>query len=201
MSKKLITDDDLSAIGNITRNYINPTIAETSNDSGTAESGNTTTLTDTDKSWTADEWIGYYVKITAGTGSGQIKKITDNDATSLTAAFDTAPDNTSVYEIVSYSLTLNFATKNEVFATLSGGGAIVVDKNITIAYSNDTNFKSGWLAIDVQTETRTIVFPANHKSGDYRWDTLVLTLGVGKYQISIMNNGNYKSVICSEIEE
>jgi len=37
------------------------------------------TLTDTDKSWTIDALIGEYVSITAGTGIGQIKKITDND--------------------------------------------------------------------------------------------------------------------------
>ena len=69
-------------------------------DSGTATSGAATTLTDSGKSWTTDAFIDQYVKIIAGTGSGQVRKITDNDGTSITvAAWDTNPDNTSEYEI------------------------------------------------------------------------------------------------------
>jgi len=69
-------------------------------DSGTAESGTATTLTDTDKAWTPDAWIGKVIIITAGTGVGQTRKITDNDATSVTVAtWTTNPDNTSQYVI------------------------------------------------------------------------------------------------------
>lgn len=48
-------------------------------DTGTAEAATATTLQDTDKTWDADEYIGYLVTITAGTGSGQSRVITDND--------------------------------------------------------------------------------------------------------------------------
>lgn len=69
-------------------------------DSGTAESGTLTELTDTDFTWTVNEYVGFYVEITAGTGVGQYKQITANTADTLTAAFDIAPDATSEYRIV-----------------------------------------------------------------------------------------------------
>lgn len=70
-------------------------------DSGTATSGSSTTLVNSGESWTPDEWIDQYVKITGGTGSGQVRQITDNDGTTLTvAAWGTDPDSTSTYEIL-----------------------------------------------------------------------------------------------------
>ena len=69
--------------------------------SGTAESGSATTLVDNDKAWTTDQWANKVVVIIAGTGSGQTRKVTSNDATTLTIpAWITNPDNTSQYVIV-----------------------------------------------------------------------------------------------------
>jgi hypothetical protein len=68
-------------------------------DSGTATSGTTISLTDTGKTWTVNEYIGDYLVITAGTGNGQIRRITSNTATALTVATGTAPDTTSTYTI------------------------------------------------------------------------------------------------------
>ncbi|MDY6957834.1 MAG: hypothetical protein SVK08_01620 [Halobacteriota archaeon] len=68
---------------------------------GIATGGTGTTLSDTSKSWTVDQHIGRYVVIYAGTGYGQTRKITDNDATSITVSgWDVAPDSTSMYRIV-----------------------------------------------------------------------------------------------------
>jgi hypothetical protein len=71
--------------------------------SGTATGGSTSTLVDSGKAWTPDAYIGKYVKITGGTGIGQVRRITDNDATTLTIDTAdgnwTAPDATSTYEI------------------------------------------------------------------------------------------------------
>lgn len=76
-------------------------------DSGTAESGTSGSITDTDKNWTANQFVNtdnpLYVRITEGTGAGQLSAITANDVDTLTAIFVTPPDSTSVYEIVSYS--------------------------------------------------------------------------------------------------
>jgi hypothetical protein len=61
----------------------------------------TTTLVDTTKDWTVNQWAGYLFKIEAGTGfgSGRIS-IISNTATTLTFAAQTfTPDATSHYEI------------------------------------------------------------------------------------------------------
>lgn len=71
-------------------------------DSGTADGDySTTTFSDSSKSWTADDYIGYVVWIYGGTGEGQYREITDNDTTKLTVspAFSTTPDGTSTYRI------------------------------------------------------------------------------------------------------
>lgn len=77
-------------------------------DSGTASAGTASTLSDSSKSWTVDEWNsdaslvgGYMVHIYSGTGSGQCRTITDNTATQLTVSPDwsTTPDATSLYRI------------------------------------------------------------------------------------------------------
>ena len=71
-------------------------------DRGLATSATSTTIVCSGKSWTADRWIGAKVRIYDGTGDGQIRTITDNDATSLTVAtWDKTPDNTSLFVIYS----------------------------------------------------------------------------------------------------
>jgi hypothetical protein len=67
---------------------------------GTATSATTTTLVQTGKTWTASQWINSQVRITAGTGAGQIRTITANTADTLTVAtWTTTPDATSQYAI------------------------------------------------------------------------------------------------------
>jgi len=66
---------------------------------GTATSGSATTLVNSAKNWKVDQWINYQVRITAGTGKGQVRVITDSDATSLTFAAGATIDNTSQYSI------------------------------------------------------------------------------------------------------
>jgi hypothetical protein len=68
--------------------------------SGTATSATATTLVQTGKTWTASQWINSQVRITGGTGAGQIRTITANTADSLTVAtWTTTPDATSTYDI------------------------------------------------------------------------------------------------------
>jgi hypothetical protein len=67
---------------------------------GTATSATGTTLVQTGKTWTASQWINSQVRITAGTGAGQIRTITANTADTLTVAtWTTTPDATSQYVI------------------------------------------------------------------------------------------------------
>jgi hypothetical protein len=68
---------------------------------GTAEGGTSTTLTDNDKSWATDQWVGKVLVISAGTGVGQVRKIIANTDTTITVdnAFLIIPDSTSQYII------------------------------------------------------------------------------------------------------
>lgn len=78
---------------------VTPGMLDVSYDSGTASSGSSTTLVDSTKGWATDQWIGYQVRITGGTGIGQIRVITDSNATTLTFATGATIDNTSTYLI------------------------------------------------------------------------------------------------------
>jgi len=76
--------------------------SSTQYDTGTATAGGGSTLTDTAKAWTVNVQTGRAVVITAGTGSGQHRTIASNTASVLTVstAWTTNPDATSVYKIV-----------------------------------------------------------------------------------------------------
>lgn len=69
--------------------------------SGTATSGASTTLTDTGKAWTTNEFANKRVRITGGTGKGQTRRIASNTATALTVspAWTTTVDSTSTYRV------------------------------------------------------------------------------------------------------
>lgn len=73
-------------------------------DSGTATSGTIGSLTDTAKTWTLDQWVGAYINITAGTGSGQFIRVQSNNAKTITTDgnLGIAPDGTSVYKISNF---------------------------------------------------------------------------------------------------
>ena len=64
--------------------------------------GTTTTLVDSARNWAVNTWANRaQVRITGGTGAGQVRRIASNTATVLTVAtaFTTAPDATSTYVI------------------------------------------------------------------------------------------------------
>jgi hypothetical protein len=68
---------------------------------GTATAGGASTLTNSAKTWTTNQWANSQVRIVSGTGAGQIRTISGNSGTALTtsAPWTTAPDATSVYSI------------------------------------------------------------------------------------------------------
>lgn len=85
---------------------------------GTATAGAATTLTNSAKTWTANQWTNYQVRITGGTGTGQVRTIASNTNTALTVAtaWTTTPDTTSTYEI----------TANEDYLYLLGNNAVTM---------------------------------------------------------------------------
>ena len=85
---------------------------------GTATAGASTTLTNSAKTWTVNQWTNYQIRITDGTGIGQVRTIASNTATVLTVgtAWTTTPDATSVYAIEG----------NEDFLYLLGNNAVTM---------------------------------------------------------------------------
>jgi hypothetical protein len=82
---------------------------------GTATSATSTTLVNSAKNWTPSQWVNAQVRITGGTGAGQIRTITANDATSITVAtWTTTPDATSTYAISGNDDFLYFLGNNAV---------------------------------------------------------------------------------------
>jgi len=78
---------------------ISPYLLNVSYDSSTATSGSTTTLNDTGQNWAVNQWVNYQLRITAGTGMGQVRVITANTATQLTISAGATLDATSEYVI------------------------------------------------------------------------------------------------------
>lgn len=94
------------------------------------------TISDSTKNWKANQWAGYWVRITAGTGSpngstgaiNPLLQITSNTATTLTLSgvFATAPDTTSTYsieEVLASGVATSGSTTTLVNSAKSGGSA------------------------------------------------------------------------------
>lgn len=71
-------------------------------DEGTSSGSNTTTtVNDTSKAWTTNDFTDKIIIITGGTGAGQFNTIASNTSTEITVSnvWTTTPDNTSTYTI------------------------------------------------------------------------------------------------------
>lgn len=84
---------------------------DAADESGTAQAGAATTITlASGESAVDDAYNGQLIEITGGTGSGQVRKISDYVGSTKVATVDTAwstnPDATSTYEIFGQPLTV-----------------------------------------------------------------------------------------------
>jgi hypothetical protein len=68
---------------------------------GTATAGGANTLTNSAKAWTTNQWTNSQIRITAGTGAGQIRTVASNTGTVITVSsnWGTNPDATSQYSL------------------------------------------------------------------------------------------------------
>jgi hypothetical protein len=91
-------------------------------DTGTATGTQTvSTLSDTTKAWTTNQWANFLIKIRAGAGANQVRYVFSNTATVLTLSSDwtITPDATSVYALYaiparSYAITALPASMTDV---------------------------------------------------------------------------------------
>lgn len=74
-------------------------VATSRGESGTATGGTVSTLTDTSKVWTINQWANAYVKIMSGANSGLERRVVSNTATELTfgASFPSAVGASDTY--------------------------------------------------------------------------------------------------------
>lgn len=123
-----------SFTGNITI-----TASAVTTDNGTAQAGTSNTITlKAATSYTSDDQCnGFSLHLTAGTGSGQHRHISDYDATTKIAtvfpAFTTAPDNTTSYSIKAFGAD----SVDEYFNAVNGFGRAKI-----IEYVSDTEVKA-----------------------------------------------------------
>ena len=92
-------------------------------DAGTATAGGASTLTDSTKAWSTNQYANFTVKILSGTGAGQVLPILSNTATVLTLfkPWATAPDATSVFVIQ--------GNKDNMYITLGGQASTIIHSN------------------------------------------------------------------------
>lgn len=85
---------------------------------GTATAGGANTISNSGKNWTVNQWTNYQIRITVGTGAGQIRTIASNTATQITVSsnWGTNPDATSQYSIEG----------NDDFIYFMGNGAVTL---------------------------------------------------------------------------
>jgi len=83
---------------------------------GTATAGGANTLTNGAKNWSSNQWTNSQVRLTAGSGAGQIRTVASNTATTLTlsSAWSTAPDATTQYSLEGNDDVLYFIGNNAV---------------------------------------------------------------------------------------
>ena len=127
-------------------------------DAGTATGGSSTTLVDSGKSWTADEWIGATLKIVDNTdGALYFVTVTDNDTTSftfVTPGITVASSDTYRVEKNSSDSLLNMGSWNAVDGTWGVNGALRIDMSRGSAFSMESNF--GDISFDNNTTTRRL---------------------------------------------
>lgn len=118
---------------------------------GTATSATATTLVNSGKTWTTNQWANYQVRIVSGTGAGQVRSITSNTGTTLTIpTWTTTPDATSVYSIEG----------NDDYLYLMGNNAVTLYR-----YSI-----SGNTATTLTPTTARAAAPSTGMSGHWVWD-------------------------------
>lgn len=131
---------------------------------GTATSATATTLVNSAKTWSTNQWTNFQVRIVSGTGAGQIRVISSNTATTLTVpTWTTTPDSTSVYSIegnddilymvvnnstnlYKYSISTNTWTATSGISNLPNGAGpqFVWASNVSdSAWTNESNIQNG----------------------------------------------------------
>lgn len=118
---------------------------------GVATAGGASTLTNSGKSWTTNQWANFQVRIISGTGVGQVRPIASNTGTVLTtsSAWTTNPDTTSVYEINGNENSLYYLGNNAVTLyrySISGDSWSTVTPGTARAVAPGVGMTANWIS-------------------------------------------------------
>lgn len=118
---------------------------------GVATAGGASTLTNSGKTWTTNQWSNFQVRIVSGTGIGQVRAIASNTGTVLTtaSAWTTNPDTTSVYEINGNENSLYYLGNNAVTLyrySISGDSWATVSPGTARAAAPSTGMTANWIS-------------------------------------------------------
>lgn len=130
---------------------------------GTATAGSTTTLTDSGKAWTVNEYAGMKLFVTGGTGAGQAATVISNTATVLTTTLMTvALAASSVYEIrpMSKLLTSGTAASGSTTTLVVAGTPWTVNQWAGKFVYLTTAGGAGYYARISSNTNNTLTFPA-----------------------------------------
>ncbi len=122
-------------------------------------SNDTTHLQDTTKSWTVNQYAGYYVRIFSGTGENQLKQIISNTSNTLAwTGAATAPDTTSRYFIEAFDA----GTLTSVGAvTQTGASTGTINGNVFTAGSTTGAYYPGQILTGTGVQaSQTLLSPS-----------------------------------------
>lgn len=117
---------------------------------GITSSATPTTIVDNTKTWTVNQWTNFQVRITGGTGIGQVRPIASNTATALTVSgWTTQPDTTSTY-IISGNEDNIYLFGNGVITSykysISGNTWAVMAPTVVRAGAASTGMSADWIS-------------------------------------------------------
>ena len=184
-----LTITGLSATWGTDGRMVSPYLKADSYDSGTATSGSATTLTCTGKNWTADQWINYQVRITAGTGVGQKSRITDNTTDTLTFASGATIDATSQFVIEGDENAIYLLGNNAVTMykySISGNSWATVSPTVARAGAPIAGMSANWVGDTGDTNWGDIT---DIKDGRYIYSLRGGTSVIDRFDISGGTNG------------
>jgi hypothetical protein len=147
------------------------------------------TLTDSTKSWTVNQWAGYYVRIFTGTGEGTLKPIASNTANILTITGTwggSGIDATSKYLIVGFDAGTATSAGSEL-QTANGATSSIAGNVFTVGGSVTGTFIPGQVLSG--TGVGAPVFFNSTNTSTAAVVTVASTTGVNVGQVMTMISG------------
>lgn len=119
---------------------------------GTATGGTVSTISNAGKNWATNQWANaFQVRITGGTGAGQVRRIASNTATDITVTsnWTTNPDSTSTYSIEGDDDSLYLLGAGAVTMyrySISGNSWSTISPTSARGAATSTGMSASWIA-------------------------------------------------------